>query len=236
MIIIFFLLNLGIETEIDSLRVLLNERPDLALVLKINKLYCSIGEFDSGINILSESEKILSKEDGPYLVYSIADNYLFAGRILDARAQYLRLVSAYPNSKIANDGLERLLLIEWTRKDTLLLKKLARAIYFIESAQFEYAEDSLKNLLKTNIGPYAYYYLACLYKTKGELPLALSALEELNESYPQHNLSNAILLLAKINLNLGNKKEAQKILEDLIIKEPTSIYAARARTMLKADR
>jgi len=221
------------EATIDSLETLLDQNPQIQIVLELNKCYLRTGNYTSGIHLLLEYEKNFNPEEKSVIRFTIGDNYFFAGKMLEAREEYLKLVSRFPQSQVANDALERLYLIEFARKDTVLLKRLAHAIYLYEIKEFDSADDSLKHLLKTTIGPHAYYYLALLYKSNDDLPQALSALEELNENFPEHKIHKAILLIAQIHLHLDNRKEAQKILEDLIIKEPTSIYAARARQMLK---
>lgn len=233
MIVLYLFFSLKLETNIDSLQTSIRQNPQLPVVLELNRCYLRMGKYNEGINLLKDYERHFKSEKKSILIFNIGDDYLFAGMILPARNEYLKLVNRYPRSEIANDALERLYLIESTRQDTILLKKLARSICLFKSEQFDSAEDSLKDLLKTKIGAYAYYYLACLYKEKEDLPMALSALNELGNSYPDHKIHNAILLLAEIHLRSNNEKKAQDILEDLIIKKPNSIYAVRAREMLK---
>ena len=232
---ILLCLIFSIEAKIDSLKMLLDKQPEVSTVIQLNKCYLQKGEFSNGINLIKKYEERFESEGKPILIYCLGEDYFFAGKIILARDEYLKVVSRFPDSEIANNALERLYLIEYARKDTSLLKRLANSICLYETEQFDIAKDSLTVLLKTIIGDYAYYYLALLYYTEGKLPLALSALYELNNSFPEHKIRNATLLLVEINLRLNNKKDAQKILEDLIIKEPNSIYAARARRMLKEN-
>jgi TolA-binding protein len=224
---------LGSDTTVDSLELLLDQNPTIETVVELNKRYLERDEFDNGIILVEKYETEFTQAEQPFLMYVLANNYFFAGRIVQAREEYLKLTSRFPRSEIANDALERIYLIEQARRDTVLLKKLAYSICLVETEQFQRGSDSLKVLLKTTIGAYAYYSLALLYYTQGELALALAALEELNNSFPEHTIDSAFLLLAEIQLQLHNKKEAQKILEDLIIKDPASAYAVRARQILQ---
>ena len=166
-------------------------------------------------------------------MFTIGDDHLFAGNILLAREAYLKLVAIYPSSEHANDALERLHLIESVRKDTVFLKRLTHSMFLYHTDQLHTAEDSLKNLLETKLAAHAYYYLALVYRKKSELPLALSALKELNKSFPDHKIHNAILLLAEILIKCKSKKEAKEVLENLIVEKPTSVYAIRAREILE---
>ncbi len=233
MILFFICLNLGLDAKIDSLEAFLRQNVQLPTVLELNKYYLRTGKIDDSNALLQKYERYFPPDDRAIIHFAFADNRLYYGKILEARDEYLTLVSRYPRSDIANDALERLHLIEATRPDTILLKRLGYALYLYYTNQLSAAEDSLKNLLRTKIGAYAYYYLALVYREKDDIPLVLGTLKELNTSFPEHTLHNATLFLAEVYLQTDNKKEARNILEDLIVKEPTSIYGVRAREMLK---
>jgi len=231
---IFFLISdVEFRTKIDSLENLIAQKPQLSLILELNNLYRQAEKFDSGTIILRKYEDVMLPKERPYLIYNIGENYLFAGKLLDAREHYLETTARFSKSEIANEALERLYLIEVARKDTILLKRLARSICAFEMENLKAAEDSLKNLLKTSLGDYAYFYLALVYNKKGEFPLALGALDELNKNSPNHSIHKAYLLYAEINLKLGNKKKTKEILEELIIKMPQTIYSVQAKELLK---
>jgi len=232
MILLLLLVNVEPQPAIDSLRALINARPQLNVILELNSLYRITGEFDSSIALLKNYEKKALTDEKPLLFYTLADNYFFVGKILNARDSYVQTVGRFSKSEIANNALEQLYLIEMGRKDTVLLKRLTRFICYFETSQLRMAEDSLKSVFNTKLGDYAYYYSALLYKEKNELSLALSALNELNIKFPDNKIHRATLLTAEIYLDLKNKKEAQKILEELIVKAPETIYAIRARKLL----
>ncbi len=233
MILLFIFVSLGLEAKIDSLEAILQKNAQLPTVLELNKYYLRTGKIDEGNALLQKYERYFPSDDRALIRFTLADNQLFRGKILEARDEYLKLVRRYPRSDVANDALERLYLIEATRQDTILLKRLGHALCLYYTNQLSTAQDSLKSLLKTKIGAYAYYYLALVYREDDDIPLALSTLTELNTSFPDHTLHNATLFLAEVYLQTENKKEARDILEDLIVKEPTSIYGVRAREMLR---
>jgi predicted Zn-dependent protease len=124
-------------------------------------------------------------------------------------------------------------MIESARLDTTIFKFLGYSIFLHQSGQLNAAKDSLKNLVKTRLGDYALYYLALTFIKQENLGQALSALDNLTISFPDHKIHNAILLQAGIYIDLNKEKEARAILEELIVREPTSIYAVKARGMLE---
>lgn len=235
MILLFLFLNIEVHSKIDSLSSLLDKAPQLSTILELNRCYLKLSDFDKGIELLKKYEKNSSWEEKPVLLFAIAEDYFFSGRLLEARKEYLLLSTKYPRADITNDALERLYLIESVKENTALLKRLAYALYLFHIGNFDSAEDSLKPLLKSTAGVHACYYLALLYKERGEFPLALSALEESFNTPPAQKMNNALLLYAELLIQLDKKKEAQRILEELLVNIPSSIYAVRARRMLKQE-
>jgi TolA-binding protein len=102
-----------------------------------------------------------------------------------------------------------------------------------ETAQYLDAVDSARVLLNSLVGVYAHYYMALAYDAQDELPLSLSTIVELNEKYPKHSIHAATLLRADIYMRLDEPKKAREILEDLIVREPNTIYAFKARQKLE---
>lgn len=229
--ILFFLLSL--VSQIDSLKIIFQEEPKIEILKEISRYYLLKNEFDSAFYFLETSGKNLNREELPQLLFLMGEVHLFAGKILDAREQYLRTVARFSNNEIANDALERLYLIEMTKSDTLLLKRIAKPICLYQVGELKNAEESLKELTGTGIGDFALYYCALIYDRMGDPKLALKTLEELNKNFPGHKIYNSIILRAEIQLKLKNKKEAQRILEELIVKEPNSVYSIRAKRLLE---
>ena len=237
MFLIFILINTEsqspLSVDIESLKVMVSSHPRLTTILSLNNIYCATAAFDSAIALLTNYERNAPSEEKPQLSFSIAEDYLFAGRILDAREHYLQMVERHSRSEIANDALERLYLIEISRTDTIILKKLTQAVSYYQIAYYTAARESLKNLIITKLGDYALYYLAQVYDAQSEISLALSALDELNSKFPDHKIHKAALLAARLLMKLNNKKEARRILEALVMKLPESVYAVQARKMIE---
>ena len=234
MIFLFVFFNLTIDTKIDSLKASIHQNPRLETIIELNKCYF-LAERDSlGIALLKEYSNRLGGHADALIALNLGDDYLYTGEILKARNEYLRLVNRYSGSEFANDGLERLYMIERARTDTMRLKILGYSIFLYESEQTEQALDSLKPLIKTRLGDYALYYIALTYIKRDDLGQALSALDDLNSLFPDHKVHNAILVQAEVYIGLGKVKEARTILEQLIVRAPSSIYAVKARTLLES--
>ncbi len=230
MIIIFFFFQF--QSPVDSLKAIFSQKQDIDLLIQINNLYRLADKFDSANIFLKECERYIEKDRFPLLSFLIAENLFFAGEILNAREKYLGVVARFSNNEVANNALERLYLIEMARKDTVALKGLARAICLIETDQLDSAEKSLKDLINGAIHEYALYYLALCYYKKDELNLALAILKDLDKDFKNHKIYPSKFLLAETYIKLKLYKEARKVLEDLIVAEPNSAWAVRARQML----
>jgi tetratricopeptide (TPR) repeat protein len=233
MILIALLISLETQTTIDSLKAHVAVHPQFSTVIALNNAYLARGDFENASAVLRTYEPHAQFAELPVLAFMRAQNYFFGGRILTARDEYMALLTRYTGADIANDALEMLYLIESTQKDTVILKRLAHALYLYHTDQLSAAEESLKGLTRTSSGAYAYYYMALVYKKQDDVPQALSALHTLEREFPGHTLHNAALLHAELCIVSRATDEAQRILEDLLVRAPTTIYAARARKMLR---
>ena len=233
MILLFVFLNLVLDTKIDSLEISVQTNPQLSSIIELNKYYFLAGKDDLGIALLKEYSNRLGGHADALIALNLGNDYLYTGEILKARNEYLRLVNSYSGSEFANDGIERLYMIERARTDTVRLKTLGYAIFLYESDQTEQALDSLRSLIKTRLGDYALYYIALIHMKLDDLGQALSALDDLNTQFPDNKIHNAILVKAEVYIGLGKTKEARTILEQLIVRAPKSIYAVKARTLLE---
>jgi hypothetical protein len=63
--------------------------------------------------------------------------------------------------------------------------------------------------------------------------LTLGALEELNTEYPDHRIYEAIFVQASAYMILGELASAEEILQDLVVREPNTVYAFKARQRLE---
>ena len=234
MILLFFFFNLELSNKIDSLKTLVTHNPQLSIITELNMCYFMADQDSLGIELIRKYYDRLGTHDNTALRLHLADDYLYTGNILGARDEYLKLVSRYPGSVFANDALKKLYMIESARLDTTTFKSLGYSIFLYKSSQLDAAKDSLKNLVKTRLGDYALYFLALTFIKQENLGQALGALDNLTTSFPDHKIHNAILLQAGLYIDLNKEKEARAILEELIVREPTSIYAVKARALLES--
>lgn len=232
MIIFLLMQTLVTQQTIDSLATIHNENPRFQTAMMLHKYYLQQVNYEDGITLLQAYELVAPWEEKADVLFILGETYFYKGELLRARAEYLNLTTRFPRDDIANDALERLYLLENLRSDTTLVKRLSHALFLHFIEQTPDAIDSLRSLLSTSIGAYSYYHLALIYKSMDEWSLALGALEELEEKNPHHDISGALLLLAEVYLVVGNTEKAYMILEDVILRNPHSIQAARAQKIL----
>ncbi|UCD05199.1 MAG: tetratricopeptide repeat protein [candidate division WOR-3 bacterium] len=231
---ILLLLVLNMDARIDSLENSFEQNRQIETLLELSKCYIAVGEYHKSIELLKRNERYFINDlDKAQLMYESGNVYLFAGEIVKAHDIYLRLISSYPKLDVANDAAERLYLIETAQGDTVQLKRLINMVRMYETNQYRPAVDSARQLLKTPVGVHAYYYLARVYNSMEDVSLALGALVELNKVYPEHRVIEAYLVMSDLYAALDKNKEAREILEDLIVREPNSIYAVKARQRLE---
>ena len=234
---IFLLLVLSIETEIDSLENAYTAHRQFETLLVLHECYLLSGQYHKSMSLLGQGERHFRGDTArSKIMFELGNVFMFVGEMDKAHDQYLRLVSRYPKLDIANDAAERLYLIETARDDTVQLKRLINVIRLIETVQYAAAADSARVLLRTKVGAYAYYYLALAYRGLGDLTLTLGALEALNDEYPEHRIYEAVFLEASVCMILGELVRAEEILQNLIVQEPNTIYAYKARQKLETLR
>jgi tetratricopeptide (TPR) repeat protein len=232
--IVFILLAaVDFQNKIDSLNLWIKNDPRADLVLQLNDLFLQAGQIDSAIALLTKFEPVVQPGERTEITFHLAENYLYRGRFLLARDKYLETVGRYARSSVANDALERLYLLETCCKDTILLLRLVRCLARRSNGDLALARDSLKNLLGTAAADHAYYYLGQFAEELGEPAEALAAFSELDRNFPDHNFHHVPLWEAELCVKLGEKKKAREILENLLVRDPASIYAGQAREMLK---
>jgi tetratricopeptide (TPR) repeat protein len=234
MIIVLFLVFSDPVCNIDSLEAALARETRLSTVLALNMCYLRRGEYDKGLELLSRVEEQLPPQDRPSIGLQRGDNFLFSGKPLDAREAYLKLVVEHPDDERANDALERLYLIEKNRKDMPLLNRLTRAMGLVHTRQYRMAEDSLLALIRTDASVYAYTFLAQLYIELDKVPLALTTFKTLAEKFPDHTLDHARIAHGMLHLQTGDTLDAREVFEYVILRDPGSLYADRAREILQS--
>jgi tetratricopeptide (TPR) repeat protein len=227
---------LAFQDRIDSLRTLIQGSPRLESILELNRLYGRTGQPDSGIALLVRYGNIVPVDQRSQLAFQLAEDYLYAGRLSEARETYLMTTALNPGSEIANDALERVYLVELGRRDTLELKRLLAVLADEAYGQLDSVPQRLRPFLSGTLSDIAYYRLGRAAARLKQYPEALAAFAELRRRFPEHTFHQVPLFEAEINIALGNSTKARSLLEAVIIRMPASIYAARAREMLKALR
>lgn len=225
---------LAYQDRIDSLRQAVTGSPRLETILELDRLYGRTGQPDSGIALLIRYGNIVPADQRPVLAFRLAEDHLYLGRLAEAREAYLRAAGLDPGSGIANDALERIYLMELGRRDTLELKKLLAVLAGETHGLPDSVPARLRPFLSGSLADIAYYRLGQAAARLEQYPEALAAFVELRQRFPGHKFHQAPLMEAGIRAALGDSSRAREILEEVIIRLPGSVYAVRAREMLKA--
>jgi tetratricopeptide (TPR) repeat protein len=191
-------------------------------------------QYQKSMTLLGQNERYFKNDvDRSRIRFELGNVFMYAGEIAKAYDTYLNLMGRYPQQDIANDAAERLYLIETVRDDTVQMKRLVNVVRLYETGRYDETVDSSRVLLRSRVGAHAYYYLALAYRSKGDLALTQSALDELNRRYPDHKIYEAMFLQAGVYMIAGDLEKAGEVLEDLIVSAPNTIYAYRARQKLQ---
>ena len=230
---IFFLL-LNIEARIDSLESEFTRSRQIETLLQLNQSYLITDQYQKSMTLLGQNERYFKNDvDRSRIRFALGNAFMYAGEIVKAYDTYLNLMGRYPHLDITNEAAERLYLIETVRDDTVQMKRLVNVVRLYEIGRYDEAIDSARVLLTSSVGAHAYYYSALAYRSKGDLSLTLSALDELNARYPDHKIYEAFFLQAGVYMIAGELEKAREVLEDLIVSAPNTIYAYRARQKLE---
>ena len=221
------------QDRIDSLLTLIRHDPRTESILELNRLYGQVGQPDSGTALLVRYGNIVPVDQRSQLAFQLAENYLYAGRLTDARETYLTTAALDPGSDLANDALERVYLLELGRRDTLELKRMLNVLAEEAYNRLDSVPPRLRPFLSGPLADIAYYRLGLIAARLKQYPEALAAFAELGRRFPEHTFHQVPLYEAEIRIALGDRAQARAILEDVIIRMPASIYACRAREMLK---
>lgn len=236
MTLLFVACLLTSQDRIDSLRTLILVSPRTEFILELNRLYGQAGQPDSGTALLARYGNIVPVDQRSQLAFQLAENYLYAGRLTDARETYLTTAALDPGSDMANDALERVYLLELGRRDTLELKRLLKVLADEAYGKADSVPPRLRPFLSGPLADIAYFRLGRIAARLGQYAEALAAFAELQRRFPEHTFHQVPLYEAEIHIALGDRAQARTILEDVIVRMPASIYACRAREMLKALR
>jgi tetratricopeptide (TPR) repeat protein len=232
MILLFVFLS--IQSRTDSLEKVYAQNRQIETLLELNKCYVASGEFQRSMTLLGQNERYFRNDmDKAIILFELGNAFIFAGEIDKAHDSYLQLISRYPQFELANDAAERLYLIETVRDDPAKMRRLTNVVRLYETAQYNEAIDSARVLLKSSVDAHAYYYMALSYRGLGDLAMVLGTLEELSGKYPDNKIYEALFLQVNTYMILGEIDKARELLEDLIVREPYTIYALRARQKLE---
>ncbi|MEG8947574.1 tetratricopeptide repeat protein [Rosettibacter firmus] len=187
-------------------------------------------------------EKVLINNRSNLNHQSEANYYLgkinfWSGNFTDA-IKYLSETTKILSNDFANDALELISLINFSKSDSLNLIKYAAADLMLYQKKFREAAREFKDLSNTQtfslISEYAKYKLAETLIAMNDLPTSIEVLEELAESSKTGIFSDkSLFLLGKIyHFGIKDKTKAVSIYQKLLEKFPNSLYFEQVREYL----
>lgn len=204
--------------------------------LLLEDIYLKKNDFGKAVNILSAAAGYVTKDSLPVILYERANLDLFQGRISDATDGYNLLAGRYPRSLLANDGLERLLIIKKSGADTLAVKAYGRILFYSAIDSFYKCIDTTKQFVTRfpGLAQEGYRLLADSYMKIKEYEQALGVIREFEEKMPKAAaLAKILLLKASIFIQIREKDKARSTLEQVIMNFGSAPEVAMAREALK---
>lgn len=234
MIFLFAVVLLSYQEQADSLRALIRRDPQFSYLQQLNQIYQHLGLPDSGIALLAQYLNILPADQRPRLVFQLGLDYFYTGQLTAAREKFLEAAALAPGADFANDALEKIYLLELGRRDTVEFKRLLTVLAQEQYGLPDSVPAKFKSLLEGSLADIAYFNLGRIALLLGQYAEALAAFNELNQKFPDHQFHRVFLYEAEIYLRLADTTRARDRLEEVLVKMPASIYAARARAILKS--
>jgi TolA-binding protein len=192
----------------------------------------SLGELSEAKNYLKEMGKVTDQS-----LFFLIQIYFYETSFDSAQKYIQQLSHNFPTSPFLNDALAIGILIAEGSED---LPDYAQATFHLAKEQYEEGIKLTQKLIqRTNkVAEYGFLLLAQFYLAKKEPNLALSALQELKQKFPNSPLlPKAKFEQAKIySEQLKDKVKEKEVLEELIVQFPNSVYAVLARNRLNTDK
>ncbi len=167
--------------------------------------------------------------------YNLGEISLYEGKFDEAVSYYNVALRQYPQEDLANDCIERLMLIRASKageKYPQELGQLAQAYLLERRGRIEEAKDRYLSLSKIQLKPIkveSLRRLAEIYRRAGNPNLAIAIYRVIADSLASHIAPAALEAIADIYVELDEIEKAKETYEDLILRFPESVAAGEAR-------
>jgi len=236
-----------IKTAINELELAMKERPNSQIAanagLDLGNIYIKNQQFDLAETLFADVSKkyknnFQSVANRAKLL--IADIVYFKGLIDSSLSLYSELI-VVPETDIANEALNRIVIIEQNRQYAQGLVVFSKAEFAERRRKFNDAIKHYEEVVEiASFTPLAELSLrrkADLEHSSGNYNSSISTLKQLLDEYPNSIHSDYSLFLIGDNyLALGNREEAMKYYTELLVKHPRSIYLNQTRQKIRQIR
>ena len=220
----------------NALEVNLSPRNKAELKMKLADIYLFTDEVWEATLLYSQIEKAMKNEPIAHEArFKNAQLRYFIGEFEWANAA-LNILKSATSKLVANDAMTLSLTISDNLEyDTIGLKRLAKADYYIYQHKYELANQMLDSVVAYNPNevslPSAFYRKAKIAINKGDYELADSLYRRVYEGYADSYIADEALIEDALLLEnqLDRKEEAMECYSRLFDYYTASVYVAQAR-------
>ncbi len=172
--------------------------------------------------------------------YNLAMLEYYEGNI-DTAAEYFSQLSQQSNSDIANDALDRSILISLNQSEKDALKIYAKAELHKYRKNYDNAENLFRSARESapqsDLAERTYLENAEIYAVRGKYSDAVNILDELFKAYPNTIYGDiALMMQGDYFLEMNQEDNAIKKYTEILSEYPSSIYLKEARDKIRALR
>lgn len=232
------------KTAIEELNNVTKQFPKQRITAEalnqLSRIYIIKDNQDSAEKILNNiirNYNQIASDEVLYAKFSLAEMLFYKGEIDSAKVLYMEL-SDNSNSDIANDAIERLILIEQNKELIRGLTLFANALYLEKKKAYNDAIGKLRETIEltqgTNLAERSYILTAEIFFRQSLYDSTLSITSEFFKENPKSIYFDQGLLLQAMCYEQKNSREkAIEIYQQLITEFPRSVYLQEARNRIK---
>ncbi len=167
--------------------------------------------------------------------FNLGEIRLYQGEFEEAGSYYNVALREYPQENLANDCIERLMLLKTSKAGESYppeLKRLARALLLERQGKLDEAMQVYMSLSNTVIMPIKVESLrrvAEIHRKTGHPELAIETYRFIGDSLETYVAPAALEAIGDIYVELGEIEKARGVYENLILRFPESVAAGEAR-------
>jgi len=194
-----------------------------------------LGNLEAAFETYDLVELELEGEQAQAAFFNLGEIRFYEGEFEEAISYYNVALREYPREDLANDCIERLMLIKGSKAGETYppeLKRLAEAILLerqgdLDGAMSEYV--ALSETATEAIKVECLRRAAEIYRKLGKHELAIETYRLIGDSLETYFAPSALEAVGDIYAELGQTEKAKAVFEELILRFPESVAAGEAR-------